>query len=197
VPLVLNLFIVKGLLYIRLFMRIIAGQNKGMKLMSPKGNDIRPTADKVREYIFSCLYVDGNKTVLDLFAGSGAFGLEALSRGAASSTFVDISRSALELAKKNAEKAGAYSQSRFYQRKATSFLRDCDTTFDIIFCDPPYKYDNFDKILYFIKEYQVLQPQGYVIYEYGSYLNKPETSDFKTVREKKMGNTRVHFYQYE
>ncbi len=178
-------------------MRIIAGQNKGMRLVSPKGDTIRPTADKVREYIFSCLYVDENTNILDLFAGSGAFGLEALSRGAASATFVDISRSALELAKKNAEKAGASSHSSFYRKKAAAFLRECNTRFDIIFCDPPYKYEGFDRILKIIDESQVLQPKGYIIYESARYLNPPAFGVFKAVRQKKMGNTRIIFYHYE
>ena len=88
-------------------MRIIAGQFKGTRLFSPKNKLVRPTSDRVREFIFSYLGPDvKGKTVLDLFAGTGAFGFEAISRGCTESIFVDMSSTCIDLVKRNSEKLG-------------------------------------------------------------------------------------------
>lgn len=124
-------------------MRIIAGQYGGRKLGSPKDDTIRPASDKVRGAVFNMLnaHIDFDKThALDLFCGTGAYGLEALSRGAVSCTFVDKTRASLDLCKRNIENLDAAD-------KATCIVSDAKTvrldkhTYGLIFCDPPYGLD--------------------------------------------------------
>ncbi len=126
-------------------MRIIAGQFRGRRLAALGRGDraahLRPTPDRVREALFSMLESRGavrGARVLDLFAGTGAMGLEALSRGAAQSTFVDDGRIALELIRRNIELIGCAGQTRIIRRDATR-PGDCpDEPFDLVFLDPPY-----------------------------------------------------------
>lgn len=123
-------------------MRIISGEFKGRKLVSPAGNATRPTSDRVRESIFSIL--GGgiiNARVLDLFAGTGAFGLEALSRGAAESVFIDASAGAIKIIRKNITACGAESRVRIIRwdiAKNLNCLQPLKPAFDLIFMDPPY-----------------------------------------------------------
>ena len=117
-------------------MRVVAGQFKGRGLNAPKGRSTRPTSDKVREALFSVLVsVDGAR-VLDLFAGSGALGIEALSRGAASATFVDDDQRAVEAVRGNLAAIGV--EAEVQQRDALAFLRSAARPYDLVFIDPPY-----------------------------------------------------------
>ncbi|MCP4606803.1 MAG: 16S rRNA (guanine(966)-N(2))-methyltransferase RsmD [Proteobacteria bacterium] len=124
-------------------MRIVAGQAKGRKLLVPKGSDVRPTADRVREALFSSLGSRIlNVRVLDLFAGTGALGLEALSRGAASAVFVEKNASVRVVLERNIVELGFESKTRVVPQDALSALRVLEKkveTFDIIFLDPPYR----------------------------------------------------------
>jgi 16S rRNA (guanine966-N2)-methyltransferase len=125
-------------------MRIISGKYGGRKLDVPKGRDIRPTSDKVRGSIFNALIsrtdIDGAQ-VMDLFCGTGALGLEALSRGAEQCLFVDKAKDSLNLARQNAHDLGADRQADFILSDATKLrprgggVRACD----VFFCDPPYR----------------------------------------------------------
>ena len=121
-------------------MRVIAGAHKGRRLVVPAGSATRPTSDRVREALFSILgsRVQGAQ-VLDLFAGSGALGIEALSRGAAAATFVDDAAPAVGAIRRNLE---AVEGGTVVQRDARGFLRDAQTDgrqYDLIFVDPPYR----------------------------------------------------------
>ncbi|MBP1728877.1 MAG: methyltransferase [Deltaproteobacteria bacterium] len=126
-------------------MRVIAGSARGRTLLSPAGNRIRPTADRVKEALFSSL---GSRfgalnglAVLDLFAGSGALGIEALSRGAASALFVDNHPDSLQLVRKNLELTGLAKSAEILRLdvlRALTVLQAGDKRFDIIFADPPY-----------------------------------------------------------
>ena len=126
-------------------MRIVAGRFRGAALVAPKGSDIRPTSDRVRESLFNILAhgIDGVRLegarVLDLFAGTGALGLEALSRGAAYVHFVEDDADARGLIRRNIEALGATGVTRIYRRDATK-LGDAGTLkpFDLVFADPPY-----------------------------------------------------------
>ncbi len=121
-------------------MRIVAGSAKGRKLFTPIGMDIRPTTDKVKEAMFSILQFDlPDKRVLDLFAGTGQLGIEAISRGAAFAYFTDASRKAVELINKNVDAAGFRQSSRVIQTDAFTFLNACGEKFDIVLLDPPYE----------------------------------------------------------
>jgi 16S rRNA (guanine966-N2)-methyltransferase len=177
-------------------MRIISGQYKGIQLHTPRGDAIRPTSDRVRETIFSILGPSWRpKTVLDLFAGTGAFGLEALSRGAESVTFVDMSNKALTLIRRNLEKIGATAP--MYKSRAESFLRQSGTRgdqYDLIFCDPPYQSRLAERILTLIREHQCLSVGGMVIYESRNQSSGlPIDEGFTLVREKIVGDTRITF----
>ncbi|MEM7680297.1 MAG: RsmD family RNA methyltransferase, partial [Pseudomonadota bacterium] len=124
-------------------MRIVAGLYGGRRLQVPKNRDIRPTSDKVRGAIFNALasrgVVDGVR-VLDLFCGTGALGLEALSRGAVYCTFVDKVRESLDLAKANTASLGADELAAFLLQDATK-ISDMPEPYDLVFLDPPYGKD--------------------------------------------------------
>ena len=117
-------------------MRVVAGEFKGRRLHAPRGARTRPTADRVREALFSMLGEVSGARVLDLYAGSGALGIEALSRGAGSATFVERDRRALAALRRNLEAVGADAQ--VISRDAERFLARPEGTFDLVFCDPPY-----------------------------------------------------------
>lgn len=148
-------------------MRIIAGEYKGLELEVPKSGT-RPTTSKLKESIFSSLEARGaiGERVLDLFAGSGALGLEALSRGAGELCCVDSSRQAAKCLKQNAlpfQRGGKKVEIRCV--KAEKFLEGGEKKFDLIFLDPPYGMDgeNFEKIL--SSSINLLSPGGYIIAE--------------------------------
>jgi 16S rRNA (guanine966-N2)-methyltransferase len=124
-------------------MRVIAGVHRGRRLLGPKGQAIRPTSDRVKEALFSIL---GARTmgarVLDLYAGTGSIGIEALSRGAAHVTFVETDRAALRLVQSNIEQCGFEPAARICSCEVSEFFRrEADPSFpyDIVFCDPPYR----------------------------------------------------------
>lgn len=124
-------------------MRIVAGTFRGRRLAAPRGRDVRPTADRVREALFSILGdVDGS-VVLDLFAGTGAMGLEALSRGAAAATFVELDRQAHEVVCRNVDATVSDGQhaTEVIKGDATRVVRSlalAERRFDLVFFDPPY-----------------------------------------------------------
>jgi 16S rRNA (guanine(966)-N(2))-methyltransferase RsmD len=130
-------------------MRIIAGKFRGHRLVAPHGTTTRPTADRVRESIFNLLttrvILEGSR-VLDLFCGSGALGLEAISRGAGATVFVDTNRQALQAASENARALGVAESCSFLKRDGLRFLKNHDSSFDLIFADPPYTLPGIDRI---------------------------------------------------
>ena len=117
-------------------MRVVAGRFKGRTLHAPKGGSTRPTSDKVREALFSVLGDVEGLAVLDLFAGSGALGIEALSRGAASVTFVDKDPKAIAAVRRNLEAAGI--EAEVQRRDALAFLRSVPGEYGLVLIDPPY-----------------------------------------------------------
>jgi 16S rRNA (guanine966-N2)-methyltransferase len=119
-------------------MRIVAGELKGRRLAAPprRSAAVRPTADRVREALFSILGDVGGATVLDLFCGTGALGIEALSRGAAHATLVDTHTS---LARRNLSELDLAARCEVVRSDAVPYLRRARRRFDLIFCDPPYR----------------------------------------------------------
>ncbi|MCD6175331.1 MAG: 16S rRNA (guanine(966)-N(2))-methyltransferase RsmD [Planctomycetes bacterium] len=131
--------------WLRKTMRIIAGSNKGMRLLPPKGNDTRPITDRVKESLFSILYTKGmleDVVVADLFCGTGSMGLEALSRGAKFCTFIDGNRAVTKILDRNIEKAGFLAESKTVCAnilKVGAAPTPEYGGYDFVFCDPPYK----------------------------------------------------------
>ncbi len=121
-------------------MRVITGTAKGRKLISPIGLDTRPTQDKVKEGIFSAIQFDiEGRRILDLFAGSGQLGIEALSRGADSCIFIDSSNLAINAIKENLKNCNLIENSTVIKTDANSFIATNNNIYDIVFLDPPYK----------------------------------------------------------
>jgi 16S rRNA (guanine966-N2)-methyltransferase len=121
-------------------MRVIAGAHRGRTLVAPRGRGTRPTSDRVREALFSILEPVAGLRVLDLFAGSGALAIEALSRGAAEATLIDSSRAAIAAARRNLASLGLEAELR--QQGALPFLRNARAEgrhYDLVFLDPPYR----------------------------------------------------------
>lgn len=146
-------------------MRVIGGEKRGTKLFSLEGNDTRPTTDRVKESLFNIIQWEiRDKKVLDLFAGSGGLGIEALSRGASYAVFVDGNEDAVKIIRKNIEKLR-------YEEKCSILYADYKKVlnniqnYDIIFLDPPYKSDLIEKSLHLILTNKLLSQDGIVICE--------------------------------
>jgi 16S rRNA (guanine966-N2)-methyltransferase len=158
-------------------MRIISGRFRGMRLPSPKGSKVRPTVDRVREALFSTLgvMVEGAR-VLDLFAGTGAFGFEALSRGAASVVFVEKDRQAGTVIAATARGFGIGNEVQVLNMSALDALRRLDkleARFTIIFLDPPYESEWITKVLADPIFPNLLEPEGMFIVEKGVHTSEP------------------------
>ena len=133
-------------------MRVVSGSARGTKLFSPDGLEARPTLDRVKEAVFSMLTGINSENVLDLFSGSGALGIEALSRGAEHCTFVDKSRHSLEVTEKNLSKTHLSDKADVVLSDFESFIRKNTKKFNLVFLDPPYKEGLLFKALCLLKE---------------------------------------------
>jgi 16S rRNA (guanine966-N2)-methyltransferase len=116
--------------------RVVAGELRGRRLEAPRGDEVRPTADRVREALFSILGELDGVRVLDLYCGTGALGIEAVSRGAAEATLVDAKPAA---ARRNVEALGLSERCKVVRADAVRYLRRTRDRFDLVFCDPPYR----------------------------------------------------------
>lgn len=172
-------------------MRIISGKARGTNLFAPEGLDTRPTLDRVREAIFSMIFTRiDDARVLDLFAGSGAMGLESLSRGAAEVDFVDISPKACDCVKKNLDKT-RLEGGRVTNCDFKTFLAKCKGAYDIIFLDPPYAAGYYDTALDIIKENGLLADDGIIVAECDD-PNGFDSRGFEIDRQKKYGKASVY-----
>ena len=147
-------------------MRVITGSARGMALKAPKGMDTRPTMDQVKEGIFSAIQfeVEGRR-VLDLFAGSGQMGIEALSRGAKSAVFVDMREDACKVVRENLAKTRLEQNARVVRADYLSYLASARETFDLIFLDPPYAEVFLETALKIISEIDILTNSGIIVCE--------------------------------
>ncbi len=166
-------------------MNIIGGIAKGHKIFAP--DNIRPTRGKVREALFSMINVNG-KAFLDLFAGSGAVGIEALSRGASRAVFVERSRKAATYIKRNLEKTNL--KGEIINKSVSATLENLEDTFDFIFMDPPYKTELVMKTLKKIDV--VLKKDSIIIVECPSN-EEFEYNGFKIIKSKVYGDTSLTF----
>ncbi|MBE6608988.1 MAG: 16S rRNA (guanine(966)-N(2))-methyltransferase RsmD [Ruminococcaceae bacterium] len=148
-------------------MRIITGLAKGTVLKTLEGDATRPTAERVKEAVFSMIQFDiEGRKVLDLFSGSGQMALEALSRGASHATLVDKSREAVSIIRYNAEKTKLVGSCAIYQADYLDFIRrSSKEKFDIIFLDPPYSQKMYRPALSAMLEYGILKPTSLIICE--------------------------------
>lgn len=179
-------------------MRIIAGRAKGLALKAPKGYDTRPTSDRVKEAMFSIIQgMETDALVLDLFAGTGALGLEAWSRGAKRVIFVEPNSLARKALWANIEKTGIASQAQISKLDALSFLRKYDEEpFDLIFMDPPYDNKISTQVLNIIADKKLLSPRGIIIWEKSSKDSPLQpVSGLKLVKEKQYGDTMLLFLE--
>ena len=146
-------------------MRVISGTARGRKLKELSGMDIRPTSDLVKESVFNIVQFDiEGRRILDLYAGTGQIGIEALSRGAASLVFVDSDESAIKLIRENVEKCGFMKSSVICRRDALEYLERCEP-FDLIFIDPPYDSGLAAETLRKIIEFDKLNTNGIIMCE--------------------------------
>ena len=151
-------------------MRIITGSAKGKKLVSLEGDATRPTSERIKEAIFSSIQFDvEGRRVLDLFAGSGQMGLEALSRGAAKATFIDLSREAMEIVKQNAKITGLFDKSHFLVSDWRNYIRKASgrEQFDLVFIDPPYAMECCADAAAYLAKTELIIPGAIVVLESG------------------------------
>lgn len=154
-------------------MRIITGTHRGKKLVTLEGEAVRPTTDRVKESLFNILQfqLEGRR-FLDLFAGSGQIGLEALSRGAALAVFVDASRESVKVVEKNLQSTGLGDRARVVNADFALYLRSCRERFDVAFLDPPYRAGLLEQALPLVAG--VMNPGGVILCEHPKEEVLPE-----------------------
>lgn len=179
-------------------MRIIAGDSKGRRLEAPPGLATRPTSDRVREAIFNILgqRFEGG-AILDLYAGSGAFGLEALSRGAERATFVDQGKSAAATCQRNIEALGFQDRSEILRADVAAALRALAARsgrFALVFADPPYE-EGPHAALELLSSSELVEPGGRVVAEH-SRQRAPDEAYGELVRTdvRRYGDTTISFF---
>lgn len=170
--------------------RISGGEFRSRLLKTPNSELTKPTMDKVRLGVFSAIGERIiNSDVLDLFAGCGSYGFEALSRGASSATFVDNGHEQISVIKENAKALNV--NVNVFMRDSLSFLNECSNKYDVIFVDPPYKLDVYETIVDIILKKELLNDFGIIVLESERELNFDE-SKFSKVKMYKYSLSRVY-----
>jgi 16S rRNA (guanine(966)-N(2))-methyltransferase RsmD len=174
-------------------MRIITGTARGRKLAAPSGEDCRPTSDRVKESLFSIVQFDiEGRRVLDLYAGSGQLGIEALSRGAAAVTFVDQSRACAAVIRENLAHTQLEANAAIRNQEALSFLASNPGRFDLILCDPPFHTDLLRKTIRRIAEFDILSEGGIMVGEAGADFAVPAMQEpYRAGREYGYGSRKL------
>lgn len=180
-------------------MRVITGKARGVVLKTPDGLATRPTADRVKEALFSIIQFDiPCAKVLDLFGGTGQLGIEALSRGASSAVFVDKSNDACRLIRENLRRTKLDDLGRVVCSEYQTFLENCTQKFDVIILDPPYAEVFLENSLKIITEIDILQTGGIIVSE--RPLGKEllcELPGYSRSRDYKYGKTLLTIYRKE
>ncbi len=173
-------------------MRVIGGMKRGLKLVGFEGDSVRPTTDRVKENIFNIIgpYISGAST-LDLFGGTGALTVEALSRGAQSATVCDVAESSLSLIRTNLQKAGYSDSARVVKTDAVSFVEAAKESFDVLFVDPPYNSDLLEQTLAAIASNPGICPDGIIVCERDYEKALPNLSGLDVVKDKKYGRVQI------
>lgn len=177
-------------------MRVISGSRRGRKLISFEGTDIRPTTDRVKESIFNLIagYVAGSR-VLDLFGGSGALSIEALSRGAEYAVIVDSSIKSMELIKKNIELTDFSDKTKTVVSTAEKFVSENKNSFDVIFLDPPYNKGFVIPVLTAVSERGILSEDGIAVLESDFRDDHGEIEGLEILKQRKYGRTYITVYK--
>lgn len=183
-------------------MRVVSGTCKGRTLKGVPGTGTRPTTDKVKESIFNMIgpYFDGG-LVLDLFAGSGGLGIEALSRGMDKGIFVDRDYAALQTVKLNLDVCKLSERAEVYKNdshRALKALIKRELSFDLILLDPPYKKQRLIELLEEISKARVLKEKGYIVCEHSHDVTLPEQIDGLIVKRKEVyGIIAITIYHWD
>lgn len=177
-------------------MRIITGTARGRRLETLAGEETRPTAERVKEALFSVLQFElEGRRVLDLFAGSGQIGLEALSRGASFCVFVDSNPAAAQVVRRNLEQTGLAERGQVLCQDAGAYLARCTEKFDIVFLDPPYAAGLLEPALRQVTP--CVRPGGVIVCETDQSVSLPgQTGDFLLHRTYRYGKTYIWLYRY-
>jgi 16S rRNA (guanine966-N2)-methyltransferase len=182
-------------------MRITAGRFKGRNLIAPDDLSVRPTSDKVRQAIFNILEHNDfgrefrleDARVIDLFAGTGALGIEALSRGARFALLIDDDAVSRAVIRRNVEALGLTGTTKIWRRDATNLGRASGEAFDLAFLDPPYRRDLIAPSLRALRIGQWLQPSAVIVVETAADEDMAPGEDFELIEERTYGDTRVRF----
>lgn len=179
-------------------MRVITGLYKGRTIQTVRDLSVRPATDRVRVTIFNMLAhrmaFDGTR-VLDLFAGSGSLGIEALSRGAAHATFVEQGGEAAEFLEENVRVLGCIAATEIVEMDAFSYLGIARGPFDLVFADPPYSFERTAELPGLVFGRGIVRPGGYLVMEHAHDLHFEGNPGWTAGPEKKFGRTLVTFFQ--
>lgn len=171
--------------------RITGGINRSRKLLTPESGLTKPTMDKVRAAVFNALGDNVvSKNILDLFAGSGSYGFEALSRGASFVTFVDKQKEAIDIIKLNASALNENRINVVYD-DVYSFLENQNQKFDIVFVDPPYKLDAYEKVIELLEDNHLLNENAIIVLESEKSLDIKE-DNYKKVKQYNYGLAKIY-----
>ena len=180
-------------------MRVVSGKLKSKKLCSVKGLDIRPTSDRVKEAIFDILQdCFRGQNVLDLFAGTGALGIEALSRGARKAVFIEESRQSLNALRRNIEECRLKEQAEVWPREVQAGIRILQgrgESFELIFLDPPYGKELAGITLRSLAQSSIVAPGALIVAEHSLTDSLGSIEFLQMVDERKYGRTRVSFFR--
>jgi 16S rRNA (guanine966-N2)-methyltransferase len=180
-------------------MKVISGFLKGRNILGYNIDGTRPTMDRVKESIFGSIqnYIP-NSVVLDLFAGSGNLGIEAISNGAKKCYFVDNNRIAINTIRDNINTFNIKDKCNIMlndYNKALDYYKDNNICFDIIFIDPPYKYEIIEELIYKIKKYNILNDNGLLILEFQNDNLLDKYDDYILIKKKKYGDKFVYIFK--
>ena len=178
-------------------MRVITGKARGRILETLKGDDVRPTTDKVKEAVFSAVQFElEGRSFLDLFAGCGQMGIEALSRGCSTATFIDRSKASIKVIERNLSVTNLKQFAQVYNCDSVSFIKTTEENYDIIFLDPPYNKGILQEIMPLVA--QRMKKTGIIICE--SALNDEilqKYYKFILDRERTYGKIKISIYRHE
>lgn len=177
-------------------MRVVAGKYRGTNLYTLEGNNTRPTKDMVKEALFSSLMVMPDESFLDIFSGSGAIGIEAISRGLSDVIFNDYNRDACKIIEKNLDKIKV--KKKVYNLDYKSLLNSLKTSFDYIFADPPYAFEHYDELFELIQKNNLLNKKGIIVLEVKSDNKlKERFGAYLLYKERKYGISKLLYYRKE